>query len=335
MRRIVISLVAVSLAAVTFSAGSVDTGRRASANGSAEGVPVDRETLAASSADVAESGIAGPTPLRRPAAVEPQSEASPLNRARSDAALRPAPTRGNFLSSCRFSHRLPDDPIVFPGGPGLSHSHDFFANTSTNADSTYASLRAAETTCHRPGDTAAYWVPTLSMDGQPVRPIGVNAYYLTGGKDGRTIRPFPAGLKVIAGNGRAVAPQPPRVTSWSCGPEAGVPRSSDVPTCPAGSRLRLHIRFPDCWNGRDVDTADHKSHMAYSFRRSCPSSHPVPVPALQLNVVYDSLGGDNASLASGSIYSGHADFFNAWDQTVLRRLVVGCLNAGRHCGRRS
>lgn len=39
----------------------------------------------------------------------------------------------NFISSCRLSHRLMDDPIVFPDYPGLSHDHTFVGNTTTNA----------------------------------------------------------------------------------------------------------------------------------------------------------------------------------------------------------
>ena len=42
----------------------------------------------------------------------------------------------NFISSCRTSHRAMDDPIVFPGYPGLSHDHTFVGNTTTNASST-------------------------------------------------------------------------------------------------------------------------------------------------------------------------------------------------------
>jgi len=42
----------------------------------------------------------------------------------------------NFVSLCRFSHTAPDDPIVFPAQPGLSHDHTFFGNTTTSADST-------------------------------------------------------------------------------------------------------------------------------------------------------------------------------------------------------
>ena len=42
-----------------------------------------------------------------------------------------------FVADCPLSHRLPDDPIVFPGLPGASHSHDFFGNHATDANSDY------------------------------------------------------------------------------------------------------------------------------------------------------------------------------------------------------
>ena len=67
-----------------------------------------------------------------------------------------------FAASCPFSHSASDDPIVFPGRPGLSHRHDFFGSTVTDADSTARRLRAAgTTTCDLAGDTAAYWAPAL------------------------------------------------------------------------------------------------------------------------------------------------------------------------------
>src|ERR687887_2125655 len=84
-------------------------------------------------------------------------------------------SRGNFVSVCGYSHTLPDDPIVFPRVRGASHSHDFIANISTNAFSTYQSLRAADTTCRRQADTAAYWVPSLRDGGRTVRPRNVAA----------------------------------------------------------------------------------------------------------------------------------------------------------------
>ena len=83
----------------------------------------------------------------------------------------------NFVSNCAFTHFAPDDPIVYPGQPGKSHDHTFVGNTSTDASSTLASLQAAGTTCRRPADKAAYWMPTLIVDGQPVKPLGATIYY--------------------------------------------------------------------------------------------------------------------------------------------------------------
>ena len=58
----------------------------------------------------------------------------------------------NFYSNCRFSHSSEDDPIVYPGQPGRSHSHTFFGNKSTNAFSTVARLGRATTTYYPRAD---------------------------------------------------------------------------------------------------------------------------------------------------------------------------------------
>jgi hypothetical protein len=239
----------------------------------------------------------------------------------------------NFISACRFSHRAPDDPIVYPGKPGLSHDHSFVGNTSTSAFSTLATLKAAGTTCLRPGDTAAYWVPTLIVDGQAVAPRGATIYYRRRTTD--HVQPFPQGLKMIAGDSHSMTAQSLRVTFWNCGVETMIPPSSSAPTCPdeLGSGLRLHINFPSCWNGKQLDSADHQSHMAYSQAGVCPATHPVSVPAISLIYRYPVTGRHEVALSSGGQYSGHADFFNAWDAHTLARLVDTCLNAPRHCGR--
>ena len=244
----------------------------------------------------------------------------------------------NFVESCRFSHAAPDDPIVFPGRFGASHHHSFVGNRSTDAASTYESLRAAPTSCERRADTAAYWVPTLFHGTMEVTPDGATIYYRRATL--AAVQPFPDNLRVIAGDATATIPQGLRVTYWNCGVLSGVPPSSTIPTCPSGRRsfLRLHIRFPSCWNGTTLDSADHKSHMAYALRGSCPSTHPVAVPAIELIYRYRSASGllgvsEPLTLASGGQLSAHGDFFNAWRPLALERLVDGCLNALVHCGR--
>ena len=234
---------------------------------------------------------------------------------------------GQFVASCDVTHRLNDDPIVFPGRPGAAHSHDFFGSDNADAFSTTASLREGTSSCpDRPGDTAAYWAPTLYSDGEPITPRRIRVYYRNGGKDPATIQPFPAGLKMIAGDHMASASnrQDTDISSWACTIRGDEREVQDVPRC-SGSSLRLRIVFPDCWDGRRLDSSDHKSHMAYSARGACPSGW-VPVPEITMGIRYwykDGLSRDPAavSLASGSPYTAHADFFNSWDQRNLEGVL--------------
>jgi len=238
-------------------------------------------------------------------------------------------SRGYFAIGCGFSHRNDDDPIVHPGRPGLSHNHTFFGNRTTNASSTPASLRGAATSCRLAADTAAYWVPTLFVNGRAVTPRGAAVYYIR--RTTGTVQAFPAGLKVIAGDATATTAQGARVTYWVCGRRA----STSLASCPAGFRaegVRLVVKFPNCWNGTSLDSANHKSHLAYSADGACPASHPVAVPALAIVVRYPALSSGPIALAPGGQFSGHADFVNAWDQATLERLVARYLNRER--GRR-
>lgn len=78
-----------------------------------------------------------------------------------------ASDEGAFRSACEMSHLAYDDPIVFPGQPGVSHLHQFFGNPTTNANSTFASLRGAPGsgdtfTCGGRGiNKSAYWTPVV------------------------------------------------------------------------------------------------------------------------------------------------------------------------------
>jgi hypothetical protein len=101
-----------------------------------------------------------------------------------------------------------------------------------------------------------------------------------------------------------------------------------------GDALRVTAGLPQCWDGTNLDSADHKSHMAYLYQTACPADHPVLLPQVQLHIQYaihDAASGAPLSLSSGSIYSIHADFFNAWDQVRLASLITTCIDAGVSC----
>jgi hypothetical protein len=241
---------------------------------------------------------------------------------------------GIFVAECAFTHRASDDPIVFHGMPGASHSHEFFGNGSTRASSTLRSLSRSSGNCLPAGDRSAYWTPTLYRHGRALRAVQVQAYYQDFFRYGRVL-PFPSGLRVVAGKATATAPQR-GIVRWTCRDDQGS-GAARIPSC--GTRLvALRVTFPDCWDGRRLDSPDHQSHMAYNRAggmeqgpQRCPRSHPVVVPQLQLNVVYPIHDGRGVKLASGSVITAHADFFNAWRPAVLRKRVNTVLNGGKAC----
>lgn len=264
--------------------------------------------------------------------------------------LAPAATSGEFIVSCAMANRASDDPIVKPGQVGGSHSHDFFGAAGTDANSTETSMQAAVTTCvNTPGDTAGYWVPTaFRPNGEPLKMERARLYYRTGGVPKEYVKPFPAGLKMVVGDAMSMAPQNLAIVSWACtvtgsgtaGDEVEVGR---LPVCPDDSpSVRLKVVFPNCWNGRDLDSPDHKSHMAYSSSsyktlNRCPVGWTA-VPKLTMGVRYPFRAGGFSRQEAPDIrlnmghYSGHADFWNTWKQGDLERLVTYCLVGGRSCG---
>lgn len=247
---------------------------------------------------------------------------------------------GEFVAFCPASHQLRDDPIVFPGLPGQSHLHSFFGSTAADAFATLGPMLDGDTTCDPTVDRSAYWVPTLLENGVAIEPEQATFYYLTGNDDPGSLRAYPPGLRILAGTPARSGPDGPSRYTWSCR-GAAASSTGDFATCPAGHELELLLNFPDCWNGRDLDSPDHKAHMAYGAGGDCPASHPVAVPRLQFKLRYPTSGGPGIRIATGSGahahhggngYSAHGDFFNAWLPAELEARVERCLRRALKCG---
>ncbi|MFI1675765.1 DUF1996 domain-containing protein [Streptomyces sp. NPDC020607] len=251
-----------------------------------------------------------------------------------------------FQANCSVTHTRPDDPIVYPGQPGKSHDHTFMGNTTTDAHSTTDSLKRGNTACKAPGDKSAYWMPTLLKAGQPVLPVGPQViYYKAGVTDYTSVRPFPEGLRYVVGSPTQSADEfrrhPGFVEGWECGESYF---NVDIPkNCPTSADTQLNIRFqaPSCWDGKNLDTPDHQSHMSYPKVKAgtndniCPASHPVAVPMIEFKMAFP-VNGDlsQVKLASGTGHSFHYDFFNAWDPATLKTLVDHCVVGGLQCNAR-
>jgi hypothetical protein len=244
---------------------------------------------------------------------------------------------GSFRTLCDYSHMAFDDPIVFPGQPGRSHLHTFFGNTATNAHSTQKSIATSgNSTCDGGvANRTAYWVPSLldTRTGQPLVPYQSIWYYKSGyqGIAAKDIRPMPSGLRMIAGDAKTATVQSTRVVHWSCMGKSGP--FTTIANCAAGDYQEMIVTFPQCWDGRNLDSPDHKSHMSYGVDgKGCPSTHPVPLPEIALHVrylvratndpLYWRLSSDSLTMQPGT--SGHADWFDGWMPAVRDAWVANC-----------
>jgi hypothetical protein len=248
----------------------------------------------------------------------------------------PPTTHHEFQANCAVSRsNLNDDPIVFPNMPGASHSHTFMGNTTTNAATTLSTLQSGGTACITPGDKTGYWMPTLLNGDTAVQPVGRQViYYKSGVIDYRSVRPFPPGLRYVVGSPAATIDDfrnsPGAVEGFECG---DLSHNWDIPpNCVAGTQLNVRMQAPSCWDGRHLDTPDHKSHMAYPVLGVCPMDHPVAVPMIEFKMAWPVSGNmANVHFSSGRGYSFHYDVFNAWDVPTLAALTTHCINGGLQC----
>ncbi|MFD5145513.1 DUF1996 domain-containing protein [Streptomyces sp. NPDC058401] len=259
-------------------------------------------------------------------------------------AMTPAPVPANavrvpeFNATCVYSHSKPDDPIVAPGLPGASHMHSFFGNRSTDAFSTAESLAAhTATSCTPAKDLSSYWIPTLYDHGRAVEPEGMIVYYGSRLPDPSATVPFPRGFRMIAGNAKSQVPTPAgSVNQFWCAGEGGeIGRSADGnwPVCAPNAKLVYQLVFPDCWDGKHLDSPDHKSHVSFTtVNGTCGGAYPVAIPSVSFVIGYPTGGGpDGLSLSSGMASSIHGDFFNAWDDAALGQRVKDCVVQSAKC----
>jgi Domain of unknown function (DUF1996) len=101
--------------------------------------------------------------------------------------------------------------------------------------------------------------------------------------------------------------------------------------------VMAQVQFPDCWDGANLDSSNHRSHMAYARdatsnapAATCPSTHPVQLPQMTIDISY-ATAIRPLRLSSGDHNTLHSDFFNGCEPTRLQFLVDYCLNGFRRC----
>jgi hypothetical protein len=249
-------------------------------------------------------------------------------------------TGGDFRVTCNPSHMNNDDPIVYPDRESAAHHHTYFGNTTTDYKSTPDILKTTgNSTCFGGvANRSAYWVPSLidTTNNKPIRPDWALFYY-----KGGDITP-PNGLVIIAGDQTATEddPQSLHVVDFQCNPHLDGYKSwknRQNHILPCSGDLVATVQFPNCWDGVNLDSPNHKAHMAYHNGSSCPGSHPKQIPNITYAIHYDVKSTDNLRLASDNYiggaggYSFHGDYIFAWNDDVLNTWFENCNGKDKDC----
>jgi hypothetical protein len=246
------------------------------------------------------------------------------------------PQHVDWVTVCHVTKTANEDPIVFPGVTPTPHNHTFSGNTTVNTSSTAPQLVDRPTNCTNSGDTASYWMPTLLVNGKPVTPYMTRAYYRAGTRDTSKLHTIPFGLEMVAGDAMATKAQSAAVAGFQCriaGQGPTVTKQALPPQCGSTALLEASVVFPNCWDGTNLDSTDHKSHMAYAKNYVCDAAHPVQLPQLTLAERFTpgTTSGTLTLAAMNSPLTLHADFLNAWKPSALAQLMTHCIYAHVFC----
>ncbi|KAF2188814.1 hypothetical protein K469DRAFT_724217 [Zopfia rhizophila CBS 207.26] len=277
------------------------------------------------------------------------------------ALITPSQAALRFGCSTLSIQRL--DPLVEPGRIPSAHVHQIVGGNAFNA--TMAGdigEQGSCTTCTFSEDFSNYWtavmffkhqngsykrVPIMQNTALPNGISGGMTIYYTqqdfNSNGNQKITSFKPGFRMTVGS-------PTTNTLDGAKGHAGLrfvclenkgtrfPELPDFPTKPCKGGIMTVHHFPSCWDGKNLDSPDHQSHMyntakeAFSPAGPCPASHPVRMPQLAYETLWDTTqfnslwpkDGSNPfvlSFGDNKGYGTHADYVFGWKGDSLQRAM--------------
>jgi hypothetical protein len=271
-------------------------------------------------------------------------------------------TGDTFTVNCVPLTQQRSDPIVQPG-IASAHVHAVAGGNafSRSMPGVYSAFDATATTCNKAIDHSNYWIPQLYhyANGQYtlVKFLGSAHYYQkracdykageqycnkTGNVDVEVPLAFPYGFRMVAGdpfrrtqNNSDFAD---RAILMMCMWDGGSFEAPGFPARPC-DMIRAEVYFPSCWDGVNIDSPDHQSHVAYPGIGDynggvCPKSHPVALMSLFYEFFFDTsvYGTDITHFAwacgDPTGYGLHGDFIMGWtNRSLLQTAHADCITS--------
>ncbi|MFJ4618398.1 DUF1996 domain-containing protein [Streptomyces sp. NPDC088812] len=275
-------------------------------------------------------------------------------------------SRGTFTTSCGTNgndNHNTDNVIVAPGVTnGAHHLHDYVGNQNNDAFASDEELAAAETSCRNQGDKSSYFWPVLRLQDGTQDFDQNNAGGGTEGNVGRILQPaqaqltfvgnkagpvvaMPTALRIITGDAKAFVNGTANANvNWSCtGFENKVQLKEQYPICPEGSKVVRTANFQSCWDGQNIDSANHRTHVAFVQADGTCAGGFKAIPQLQVRLVYDVPA---PTIENGQVVNpyavdtfpeqlhkpitDHNDFINFFSTNLMNKMV-NCINTGKRC----
>jgi len=246
------------------------------------------------------------------------------------------------------------DPIVEPGIPS-GHVHNVIGgNAFRRLMGPTDAVKANSTTCDKAIDHSNYWVPALyhqmaNKQWELVKWMGSAVYYQKRACNyaaglqycDKTVTPlaFPDGFRMVAGDPKRRTQNntdfAQKAISVMCIFDGGSKQYVGFPPVKCNT-LRAQVYFPSCWNGKDLDTPDHHSHVSYPAIGDydggvCPQSHPVALLSIFYEFFFDTQPYNDINrfaFANGDPtgFGYHGDFIMGWtDRSKLQTAHKDCV----------
>ncbi|MFG2885089.1 DUF1996 domain-containing protein [Streptomyces sp. NPDC048297] len=284
----------------------------------------------------------------------------------------PKPARNRSASTGTFTTRCgvnanknhnTDNVIVAPGVTnGAHHLHDYVGNQKVDAFASNDTFLRGGTSCQNRDDLSSYYWPVVRVQdgsqdfdqdkdgggkegnvGRILTPAQAQIKYV--GSPKSKVVAMPQFLRIITGDAKTTTNGLANANAhWSCtGFEDKVQLTEQYPICPQGSRMVRTFAFQSCWDGQNIDSANHRTHVAFADADgNCPAGFKA-IPQLTMRLVYDitppSL--ENGQLKNAYAVDGfpeqlhkpatdHDDFISVTTGGLASK-IAGCVNSGRRC----